>query len=393
MGNNDELNVDFWNKLQKIKNDMSKASFEDIEMVLNYYNQGPIVIDGVNYHYKINPLEAACLNARYQELTGQDHPKFLSEQLKVLDEVLENEANIRINGNPSIYEKLRNNLTGEGPGIRILLSRKESYISKFEKIQYDISKASLEDVKEILDFYDQDAVLIDGIQYHFRPNVLQGASLNARYKELAGDDHPVFLKEQEKRLDEILKSPEGRALSIYKRLKDNDISIGGQDHILNKTHKIILEPQSASLEDISSLLDYYNGNPVLIDGVLNHPFNDPVVASKLNERYQELTGQNHPVFVEQTPKVIKSLMKDKNNLIKAGAYGYDYFDTLTQIMEGIEKTNDGQTQGESSGIVSKTKFAQIFEKTKGKTKGILDGLKNRFRMEDVQEKNSDVQEK
>ena len=49
-------------------------------------------------------------------------------------------------------------------------------------------------------------------------------------------------------------------------------------------------------------------------------------ASKLNARYKELTGQNHPVFTEQAPKVIDDLMKDKDMLIQAGAYGTDYFD-------------------------------------------------------------------
>ncbi len=71
------------------------------------------------------------------------------------------------------------------------------FYKKFQEIKHDMSKASLEDVKDILDHYDQDSVLIDGIQYHFRPNALQGASLNARYKELTGQDHPTFVKAQQ----------------------------------------------------------------------------------------------------------------------------------------------------------------------------------------------------
>lgn len=51
---------------------MSKVSLEDIKNNLDYYNQGPILVNVVNYHYNIKPLDAACLNARYKELTGQN---------------------------------------------------------------------------------------------------------------------------------------------------------------------------------------------------------------------------------------------------------------------------------------------------------------------------------
>lgn len=101
-----------------------------------------------------------------------------------------------------------------------------------------------------------------------------------------------------------------------------------------------MDPQGASLEDISSLLDYYNGKPVLIDGVTHHPFNDPMIASTLNARYKELTGQNHPIFTEQVPKVIDRLMKDKDILIQAGAYDTSYFDKLEQIKNGNQPSTE-----------------------------------------------------
>lgn len=341
---------------------MSKASLEDVKNILDHYNQGAIEVNGVSYHYNINPLDAACLNARYKQLTGQDHPTFVSEQVKVLDEIIKSGEGISVDGKPTIYQRLKNNLTGEGLGISILPNKKDSYIDKFDAIKFDMSQASLDDIKDILDHYDQDSVLIDGMQYHFRPNALQGASLNARYKELTGQDHPTFVKAQEQILEEQIKNGQGISVNgnptVYEQLKSNNMETGNHNHILNRANEIILNPQEASLEDISSLLNHFNGKPVLIDGVAHHPFNDPMSASKLNARYKELTGQNHPVFTEQAPKVIDDLMKDKDMLIQAGAYGTDYFDKLEQIKQGTQQTMEIQNNEESKKVFTEERDKQ-----------------------------------
>ena len=362
MSNTNEQSIDFYKKFQEIKDDMSKASLEDVENILDHYNQGAIEVNGVSYHYNINPLDAACLNARYKQLTGQDHPTFVSEQVKVLDEIIKSGGGISVDGKPTIYQRLKNNLTGEGLGISILPNKKDSYIDKFDAIKFDMSQASLDDIKDILDHYDQDSVLIDGIQYHFRPNALQGASLNARYKELTGQDHPTFVKAQEQILEEQIKN--GQRISVngnptvYEQLKSNNMETGNHNHILNRANEIILNPQEASLEDISSLLNHFNGKPVLIDGVAHHPFNDPMSASKLNARYKELTGQNHPVFTEQAPKVIDDLMKDKDMLIQAGTYGTDYFDKLEQIKQETQQTMEIQSNEESKKVFTEERDKQ-----------------------------------
>lgn len=362
MSNTNEQGIDFYKKFQEIKHDMSKASLEDAKNILDHYNQGTIEVDGVNYHYNINPLDAACLNARYKQLTGQDHPTFISEQGKILDEIIKSGEGISVDGKPTIYQRLKNNLTGEGLGISILPNKKDSYIDKFDAIKFDMSQASLDDVKDILEHYDQDSVLIDGMQYYFRPNALQGASLNARYKELTGQDHPTFIKAQKQILEEQIKN--GQQISVngdstvYEQLKSNNIEIGNHNHILNRTNEIILNPQETSLEDISSLLNYFNGKPVLIDGVAHHPFNDPMSASKLNARYHELTGKNHPVFIKQAPKVIDDLMKGKDMLIQAGAYGIDYFDKLEQIKQRIQQTTEIQNNEESKKVFTEKRNKQ-----------------------------------
>lgn len=362
MSNTNEQSIDFYKKFQEIKYDMSKASLEDVKNILDHYNQGTIEVNGVNYHYNINPLDAACLNAQYKRLTGHDHPTFISEQGKILDEIIKSGEGISVDGKPTIYQRLKNNLTGEGLGISILTNKKDSYIDKFDAIKFDISQASLDDIKDILDHYDQDSVLIDGMQYHFRPNALQGASLNARYKELTGQDHPTFVKVQEQILEEQTKNGQGISVNgnptVYEQLKSNNMETGNHNHILNRANEIILNPQEASLEDISSLLNHFNGKPVLIDGVAHHPFNDPMSASKLNARYKELTGQNHPVFTEQAPKVIDDLMKDKDMLIQAGAYGTDYFDKLEQIKQETQQTIEIQNNKESKKVFTEERDKQ-----------------------------------
>lgn len=362
MSNTNEQNIDFYKKFQEIKYDMSKASLEDVKNILDHYNQGTIEVNGVNYHYNINPLDAACLNAQYKRLTGHDHPTFISKQGKILDEIIKSGEGISVDGKPTIYQRLKNNLTGEGLGISILPNKKDSYIDKFDAIKFDMSQASLDDIKDILDHYDQDSVLIDGIQYHFRPNALQGASLNARYKELTGQDHPTFVKAQKQILEEQIKNSQGISVNgnptVYEQLKSNNMETGNHNHILNRTNEIILNPQEASLEDISSLLNHFNGKPVLIDGVAHHPFNDPMSASKLNARYKELTGQNHPVFTEQAPKVIDDLMKDKDMLIQAGAYGTDYFDKLEQIKQETQQTIEIQNNKESKKVFTEERDKQ-----------------------------------
>ena len=102
MSNTNEQSIDFYKKFQGIKYDMSKASLEDVKNILDHYNQGPIEVNGVNYHYNINPLDAACLNARYKQLTGQDHPTFISEQdlLTYVKSLFNNQKNKKRQNSP-----------------------------------------------------------------------------------------------------------------------------------------------------------------------------------------------------------------------------------------------------------------------------------------------------
>lgn len=106
-------------------------------------------------------------------------------------------------------------------------------------------------------------------------------------------------------------------------------------HVLERMQNIMDNLSNANLNDVTELLNYYNGDAVMINGSLYHPFNDPSTAARLNARYHELTGQDHPRFVEQAPIVIDGLMKDKDMLLQAGAYTPMYFDRLEQIKGNI----------------------------------------------------------
>lgn len=346
MNSTNEQNIDFFNRFREIKNDLDKASLEDVTSILNHYNGGPITVDGTTYNFQINPLDAACLNARYKELTGQDHPIFTREQGKVLDVAIKEDGNLRVNGAPTIYQRLKNNLTGEGVGIDIIPSKKNSYIDTYDKIKLNMGDASLEDVKNILDHYDQDAVLIGGSTYHFRPTALEGESLNARYKELTGQDHPTFAKVQSQVLDKKIK--EGSSLvvngepTVYEQLQNKTMIMGNNEHIVTRTAEILTNVQNAKLEEVSGLLEHYNGKPVLINGVVHHTFNEPMAAMKLNARYRELTGEDHPVYLEQVPKVIDGYMEDKEVLIRSGAYNDAYFEQLEQIKDGVLLINEAR---------------------------------------------------
>ncbi len=333
------------------------ASVNDIKIVLDHYNEESKSVDGIYQNYNINILEAACLNAKYKELTGQDHQRYVTEQLNILNNIIDNENLGSVNGEPSIYRKLRNNLTGESPGIAVLPRMKGSFIEAYSNIKYDMGNASLEDVTLILDYYDQTSVVVDNSVYNFRPNVLEGASLNARYKELTGHDHPVFARVQDSLLDKAIKDNtmffSRKSSSIYQLLKDHKLEFGNNDHIVAKSSEIILNPEDASFEDISALLNTFNGLPVIINGIANYPFNDPITATKLNEIYKKTTGEDHPVYIEQLPKVVDTLFKSKKVLITSGVRDFSYFEQLKELKNNALRVARIKDAEQSNSFITK----------------------------------------
>ena len=75
---------------------------------------------------------------------------------------------------------------------------------------------------------------------------------------------------------------------------------GGVNYYYDKEqdyNSVIQNLDTATAEQISQQLDYFNGEPVMVNGTAYHPFNDPTTAARLNARYKELTGQDHPVYM------------------------------------------------------------------------------------------------
>lgn len=151
--------------------------------------------------------------------------------------------------------------------------------------------------------------------------------------------------------------------------RNNGIEIVEGHHPLLDFNKVMSNLESASLEDVSAQLDYYNGSPVLIDGTSYHPFNDPVSAARLNARYLELTGENHPTFVEQAPKVIDGLLKDAPSLIEAGAYTPMYFEKIARIKNNIESVNEKEEDADSKKqIMDKKEKLQVARESSRESK-------------------------
>ena len=118
---------------------------------------------------------------------------------------------------------------------------------------------------------------------------------------------------------------------------DNKIQFFEGHHPIQDFDNVLRNLENASVEQISQQLDSFNGKPIIINGITHVPFNEPIIAARLNARYHELTGHDHPTFIEQAPKVIDSLMKDKEMLLEAGAYSPSYFNILQQINDEINQ--------------------------------------------------------
>jgi len=330
--NNIEMDETVLRKFHNNFSDIFSVDLDTIDKILNCYNKGQISINGVVYFDELDPKTAVCLNEKYKKHTGHDHPVFLSEHIKVLDKFIKRKDELSINGKPSIYKRLKNNITKKGPGVLVVAYKKDSYLDRFEKIKYNIMNASLEDVDYVLNYYGQDSEFIDGVEYISALTQAEAMSLNARYKQLSGKDHPNFLAVQKQ-----IANKKFQFKDLFKSREPDysDLLVADKNHVINRTNDILLNPDEASLEDISALLDIFNGKPIIIDGILYHPFNDPSSGAKLNAKYRELTGNNHRVFMEQIYKMLREYSKIR----KPNELDTQIIDSLKQIVSEIETEN------------------------------------------------------
>lgn len=137
---------------------------------------------------------------------------------------------------------------------------------------------------------------------------------------------------------------EGNLDSYFKNLLEAE----DVDHILLHFDEIVVDIPSQSKETIEELLQYFNAKDVTKDGVNFRAYNDPVITFKLNDRYRELTGLDHPTVVQEFPNVINKYRRQKDSLVQIGGYFNDsyfqqldeiYTDLMTLPEEGIEPTD------------------------------------------------------
>lgn len=249
-------------------------------------------------------------------------------------------------------------------------------ITRINEILMNLQNTSLEDISTALDCYKgQDhldngslhlqPVEIDGMRYNATYNPQIAATLNARYRELTGNDHPTFIQEQQRALDLLLSNEQElidnnsyfpSQIDTLKGLQENlinsqnvEVITSSQEHILGRANYIIQNINEASISDIEKLLNYYNGDTVIMNGMAYHPFNDPEIAARLDTRYFVLTGLHHPVYLEQAPKVIDDLMQNREMLVQTGAYTPAYFAQLEHInnqLTSIKKPMESSTKEE-----------------------------------------------
>lgn len=97
------------------------------------------------------------------------------------------------------------------------------------------------------------------------------------------------------------------------------------------------EYSSISLEEATEALNRYNVATPRKENEPEKPvFRDPVVAAKINARYRELKGEDHPAFVAEAPGIIEKMQQNKDSFIQAGVYSKEYFDKLAEIKKDLE---------------------------------------------------------
>lgn len=331
----DKMEGGIMRNIVDIKSDVSKVSLKEIEDLLSSYSKASM----------LNPIEAATFNQRYKELTGSDYPKFKEMQSEVLDDYLRNGVNISVNGQPSIYRLLKNNLENKEPSIEIITDPSNNFLRTYDKIIFNVNGATLEEVEDILNHYGKNSVVISGLCREYNISPTMAYNLNRRYKMLTGNDHPNFsgtLNKDVKKEQDI--SVNG--ISTNKMLVNGEMKVAGHEHILCRRHFEPNEIVNLTMKDLDDLEEYintFNGEPILIDGVVHHCGNDPVYFSKLNDKYRELTHHDNKVFMQKAPKVISELLRDKEILLSANAYNEEYFAKLEQISDYIKQENNKVT--------------------------------------------------
>lgn len=105
-------------RTKSIIDNADNADLNDVDGLLNYYNGEIVEINNVSYQPFSDPISASKLNARYYELTGQYHPRFVQQAPIVIEGMLKRKEIVLHAGLYSpIYfdelEKILNNINNQ----------------------------------------------------------------------------------------------------------------------------------------------------------------------------------------------------------------------------------------------------------------------------------------
>ena len=332
--------------MYEVLNNLDNASIEDISSVLDTFNKG-----GFN-----EPLIGARMNARYHELTGQDHPVYKEQISIVINNLLADQDELINSGAyDAMYfakiEQLKASLDGTVKSMEY--AEGHHPIMDFQKVLDHLDTASAEEISQQLDLYNGEPIIVNGTYYHPFNEPLTAARLNARYHELTGQDHPLYRERVTKAIEQLetdkdmLMSSGARDAMYYAKIEQLKASLDGTvksmeyaegHHPIMDFQKVLDHLDTASAEEISQQLDLYNGEPIIVNGTYYHPFNEPLTAARLNARYRELTGQDHPLYRERVTSAIERLEQDKDILLESGAYDESYFEQLEIIKSEPQAT-------------------------------------------------------
>ena len=157
--------------------------------------------------------------------------------------------------------------------------------------------------------------------------------------------------EKDGTIEEYLKEVEDRKRAYQMRLEElrsedkladslRDALNTDIDHILMRFDEIVGDIEHQDAATLEELLNYFNNFKANVNGVKLPTYDDPVIAARLNTRYRELTGQDHPIFIEQAPMVIERYQNIKGDLQDAFLtyYNDDYFVELQGVADYMTQT-------------------------------------------------------
>ena len=317
------------------------ASIEEVEYWLSIYincqynGAGAFSHNGTYRQYDCQTV--GSLNARYRELKGIDYPGYKEKQEEMLKFFTGKNKSSK-----TFYNDLMEDLK-KYDSSRVFQSTKHP-IFRLDEIVNNLDKASAEEIGQILDIYkgkkylnsrhmELKPIIADGCGYIMNYDPIVAATLNNRYRALTGHDHSGYVTEQRRVLEKLVKNR--RRLftglmhnnDVYEKLLSGldkgqpRIEIVSTAKEYGQDSDIMMHPEKYDVAEIDKVLSRFNGKAI-VAGIVYHGLKDPIIATRVNSRYRELTGQDHPKYLSEMPKILREYFKERDLLESHYPQGY-----------------------------------------------------------------------